>query len=57
VDASVNIEIAKDVTFKKAECILETPLGSVDISIESSYRMLKENLTYLFKMGELHADH
>ena len=56
VDTSVNIEIAKDVTFKKSECILETPLGSVDISLESSYRMLKENLTYLFKMGELHED-
>ena len=57
VDTSVNIEIAKDVTFKKSECILETPLGSVDISLESSYRMLKENLTYLFKMGELYEDH
>jgi len=56
VDTSVNIEITKDVTFKKAECILETPLGSVDISLESSYRMLKENLTYLFKMGELYED-
>jgi flagellar assembly protein FliH len=56
VDASVKIEIVKDVTFKKAECILETPLGSVDISLESSYRTLRENLMYLFKMGELHDE-
>jgi len=55
-ESSVNIEIIKDVTFKKAECILETPLGSVDISLESSFRMLKESMIYLFKMGELYAD-
>lgn len=57
VDTAVNIEIAKDVTFKKAECVLETPLGIVDISLESSYRMLKENLMYLYRIGELHEDH
>jgi len=57
VDSSVTIEIAKDVTFKKAECVLETPLGSMDISLESSCKMVKDNLTYLFKMGELYGDH
>ena len=48
-DGSANLDIVKDLSLSALDCIIETPMGHIDCSLEGQYSALKENLTYLLQ--------
>lgn len=42
-----NIEIIKDLSLKQSDCIIETPFGNIDCSLEQQFKSIKENLYYI----------
>jgi flagellar assembly protein FliH len=46
-DSSTRLEIMKDPSLKPMDCIIETPYGDVDCSLNQGYGALVQNLTYI----------
>jgi len=44
VEGGAEVEIVKDLSLGKAECIIETPYGSVDCSLEGQIEQMRESL-------------
>jgi len=44
-----DVTFSKDVTLKKTDCIIETPLGNIDCSLDTQYTNLRRNLYYVLK--------
>lgn len=49
LSSSLNIEIVKDASLSKADCIIETPFGNIDSSLSQQYLALKKDLYYIFE--------
>lgn len=47
VDSDKELEFVKDVLLGKNECIIETPFGNVDSSLDSQLESLKQDLLYM----------
>lgn len=50
-DGNTEIEIIKDFSLNKGDCIIETPFGNIDCSLQQQFEELKENLYYIMKNG------
>jgi flagellar assembly protein FliH len=46
-DSNAKIEIVKDMSLKSGDCIIETPFGNIDCSIDVQFSAIKENMMYL----------
>lgn len=46
-DGSVKLEIVKDLSLNPADCVIETPFGSIDASLGQQFEALTENLAYI----------
>jgi flagellar assembly protein FliH len=51
MEGGSDVEIIRDLSLKKGDCIIETPYGSVDCSLDGQLEQLRENL-YLILNGE-----
>ncbi len=52
VDASSNFEIIKDLSLNKNDCIIETPYGSIDCSLNQQYDSMIDNLYQIYNSGD-----
>lgn len=48
-DGNTNIEIIKDLSLNKGDCIIETPFGNIDCSLERQFQGLKQGLYYILE--------
>jgi len=46
-DGSVNVEIVKDLSLNPHDCIIHTPFGDIDCSLDQQYEALRANITYI----------
>ena len=46
-EGGVNIEIIKDLSLKKTDCIIETPFGNIDCSLGQQFESLKKSLFFI----------
>jgi len=46
-DGSVRLEIVKDLSLDKTDCLIQTPIGDIDCSLNQQYEALKSNLIYI----------
>ena len=44
-----DIQFVEDPTLKKLDCIIKTPLGSIDCGLDTQYKSLRKNLHYILK--------
>ncbi len=51
IDSNVNLEIIKDMTLGKCDCIIETPFGNIDCSLKQQFEGLKNSLYYILENG------
>ena len=51
VGGGVRLEIIRDPSLNKSDCIIKTPFGYIDTSLGQSFEQLRENL-YLIRLGE-----
>lgn len=45
------IEIMRDASLAKSDCVIETSFGNIDLSIDRQFGELKQNLYYIYKNG------
>lgn len=50
-DGNTNIELIKDFSLNKGDCIIETPFGNIDCSLDQQFQNLKDNLYYILENG------
>lgn len=48
-DASVRMDIIKDLSLAETDCVIETPFGNIDCSLGQQFEALKENLFYILR--------
>lgn len=48
-DGNTKLEIIKDFSLNKGDCIIETPFGNIDCSLEQQFEYLKQSLYYILK--------
>ncbi len=48
-DGTVDVEIIKDFSLNASDCIVETPFGDIDSSLEQQFKNLKQNLYYILE--------
>jgi len=46
-DGSVRLEVKKDLSLNPMDCVIETPFGHIDCSLDQQYESLRQNLTYI----------
>lgn len=46
-DGSVKLEITKDLSLNPMDCVIETPMGDIDCSLDQQFEALRANLTYI----------
>ena len=46
-DTGARVDVIKDPSLKKSDCIIETPYGNIDCSLEQQFTSLKENIFYI----------
>ncbi|MCL1996893.1 MAG: FliH/SctL family protein [Defluviitaleaceae bacterium] len=44
-----DVQFVEDPTLKKLDCIIKTPLGSIDCGLDTQYKSLRKNLHYVLK--------
>ncbi len=49
IENSSELEIIKDLSLNKADCIIETPLGNIDCSLSMQANQLIDNLYYIYE--------
>lgn len=47
LETGAKLEIIKDVSLTTADCIIETPFGNIDSSLDQQLKLLKESLFYI----------
>ncbi|MDR3091287.1 MAG: hypothetical protein LBU36_03675 [Clostridiales bacterium] len=47
LDAGGTLEIVKDLSLKQGDCVIETPFGSLDASLDAQFSGLRQALVYL----------
>ena len=52
IDASAKVEFMKDLTLGIADCIIETPFGNIDCSLEQQFEALKMDLLSILDSGD-----
>jgi flagellar assembly protein FliH len=48
-EAGTKIDILRDVSLNRSDCVIETRFGNIDCSLNRQYEALKENLYYICK--------
>lgn len=48
LESGANVEIVRDPALNKSDCIIETPFGNIDCSLEQQFESLKQNLYFIF---------
>lgn len=51
-EASSRLEIVKDLSLAQCDCVIETPYGNIDCSLDRQYKTLTENLYRVYGQGE-----
>lgn len=51
VDSNTTIEVVKDFSFDKGDCVIETPFGNIDCSLSQQFEGLKNSLYYILGNG------
>ncbi|MCL2223871.1 MAG: FliH/SctL family protein [Defluviitaleaceae bacterium] len=46
-EGSVNLEIVKDLSLSAMDCIIETPFGDIDCSLNQQFESIRTNLAYI----------
>ncbi|MDR2904057.1 MAG: hypothetical protein LBU77_06085 [Clostridiales bacterium] len=46
---NVHVDIIKDFSLKKLDCVIETPFGNIDCGLDQKYEALKSNLYYILE--------
>jgi flagellar assembly protein FliH len=46
-DGSVKLEIVRDLGLSPMDCVIETPFGNIDCSLDQQFEQLRSNLTYI----------
>lgn len=49
MDSGSKLEIIRDLSLRKSDCIIETPFGNIDCSLDEQFNLLKENLFFLLE--------
>lgn len=49
VGGGTDIDILKDFSLNKLDCIIETPFGNIDCSLDQRFEALKNNIYYIFE--------
>ena len=47
VDTGARVDIIKDLSLKKSDCIIETPYGNIECSLDQQLASLKNNIFYI----------
>jgi len=47
IEAGTNLDVVKDNTLRKADCIIETPFGMIDCSLDQQFEVLKKSLYFI----------
>ena len=53
IEGGTKLEIIKDLSLNKSDCIIETSYGYIDSSLGQQFEALKENLYYISKHGDM----
>lgn len=48
IEGSSTVEIMKDLSLQKSDCIIETPYGNIDCSLDRQFSQLRENLLLIY---------
>lgn len=48
VESGAKLEVTKDFSLSKADCVIETPFGVIDCSLDQQYEALKKNLYFIY---------
>jgi flagellar assembly protein FliH len=51
IDGSVDLEIIKDLTLNQGDCIIETPYGNIDCSVDQQFENIKNELKQIVGNG------
>ncbi|MCI8804310.1 MAG: hypothetical protein HFE59_00165 [Clostridiales bacterium] len=51
IDSNVKLELIKDMTLGKGDCIIETPFGNIDCGLKQQFEGLKNSLYYVLENG------
>lgn len=51
IDGNTNLEVVKDFSLNKGDCVIETPFGNIDCSLSQQFEGLKRNLYYILENG------
>ena len=51
IDTGARVDIIKDPSLQKSDCIIETPYGNIDCSLDQQFASLKENIYYILNGG------
>ncbi len=54
IEASSNLEIMKDLSLRGLDCVIETPYGDIDCSLERQYKALVEQLYLIYGESQSH---
>jgi len=49
INTGARVDILKDLSLNKSDCVIETPYGNIDCSLEQQYASLTENLFYILE--------
>lgn len=49
INSNTKIEIIKDFNLNKGDCIIETPFGNIDCSLEQQFEGIKQSLYYILE--------
>lgn len=48
-DSSVKLEIVRDPSLNAMDCVIETPMGNIDCSLNQQFDTLRDNLNYILQ--------
>ncbi len=51
MDSNTSLEIIKDMSLDKGDCVIETPFGNIDCSLGQQFKGLKDSLYYVLRNG------
>jgi len=51
INTGARVDILKDPSLNKSDCVIETPYGNIDCSLERQFTALRDNLFYILENG------
>lgn len=51
IDSNTSLEVVKDMSLNKGDCVIETPFGNIDCSLSQQFEGLKNSLYYILGNG------